>query len=58
MDLNNPIKLDINDTDRQDFYDDYWDKFNAVQEEKENEKFTNQEPQNKILRQKKWWKFW
>ena len=58
LDLDNPVKLQINDSDRQNFYDDYWDKFNAVQEEKENEKFITREPQNKISRQKEWWKFW
>ncbi len=58
LDLENVSKLEITESDRQIFYDDYWDKFNEVQEEKELEKAIEEEKDNDTQQKKKWWKLW
>ena len=58
LDLENAANLTITESDRQAFYDDYWDKFNEVQEEKEIEKALEKEKHNTVQQKKKWCKFW
>jgi hypothetical protein len=51
LDLNNYDVNKISEEEKSKYLDDYWEKFNALQEEMENE-MENQKSD------KKWWKFW
>lgn len=55
LDLENTPKLKISEKDKADYYDDYWEKFNAIQEDEE---LRSMEFENMNAISKKWWEFW
>ena len=57
LNLKHPPRIQVTELDRKNYYDDYWEKFEAIQDEKEGVE-KQADGKRLVSSNRKWWKFW